>query len=395
MAVRIIRGHVILPDRLLERGRVVVEDGIIQAVDEDTVRSSTTDDAGDLFIAPGFIDVHTHGIAGADTMDATQSALSAMARRYASHGVTGFLPTTMTQSAAATVQALQAVCRYMELPEGQEPSAAQILGIHMEGPWISPQFKGAQNEDYIVLPGEEAINSFLAHGTGSISIVTLAPELPGAEQAIRTLRQHSVCVSIGHTGATYEQALHAFDMGASQVTHCFNAMTPLHHRQPGVVGAVFRHREVCAELIADGVHVHPAMMRLLIDVIGRERVMLITDSMAATDLPDGTYALGGQDAYVRDGQARLQDGTLAGSTLTLDRAVRNIVQLCDVPLLDAVYMASTVPAQAIGIGDRKGKICPGYDADLTILDAKLCPVRIMIGGHTVDFAGDDNERIRK
>jgi N-acetylglucosamine-6-phosphate deacetylase len=196
---------------------------------------------------------------------------------------------------------------------------------------------------------------------------------------MQTLRGQAICIAIGHTGATYEQALRAVEWGATQVTHCFNGMTGLHHRRPGVAGAALLCDRLRAELIADGIHVHPDVMRLVIRVKGRERVMLITDSMSATELSDGLYALGGQEVYVRAGRASLEDGTLGGSTLTLDRAVRNAVHLCDVPVHDAVYMASAVPAQAIGVGDRKGQIRAGYDADITILNTHLHPVRIIVG----------------
>lgn len=385
MTVQVVQGRVILPDRVLDHGRVVIEDGVIQAVTDDGSRFAPTDDVGDHFVAPGLVDVHTHGIAGADTMDASREALLTMARRYAAHGVTGFLPTTMTHSMHTTRQAIRQVSAYISQPEGQDPAAAQVLGIHLEGPWISVRYKGAQNGQYISLPDEEAVAALLAEGQGTVKIVSLAPELPGADQAIRMLRRHGVCVSIGHTGASYDEALRAMDAGATQITHCFNAMPPLHHRHPGVIGAGLSRGDVYAELIADGVHVHPAVMRVLVQVKGRERVMLVSDSMSATELPDGVYALGEQNVYVRDGGARLSDGTLAGSTLTLDRAVRNMIHLCGIAVHDAVYMASAAPAEAIGLGHHKGKICPGYDADLVILDADMRPLRVMIGGQMGDM----------
>jgi N-acetylglucosamine-6-phosphate deacetylase len=380
--MQILRGNVVLPDRVLPHGQVVVEDGIIQSVSEAGAGRQPTDDLGAMYIAPGFIDVHTHGIAGADTMDGTQESLSLMARRFAAHGVTGFLATTMTQSLDVTTRAIRQVRRYMERQDAQEQAsepAARVLGIHLEGPWISREFKGAQNERFIVPPSEESVATILAEGNGALTIVTLAPEQPGAQQAMQTLRGHGVRIAIGHTGATYEQALRAVEWGATHVTHCFNGMTGLHHRRPGVAGAALLCDRLLAELIADGIHVHPDVMRLLIRVKGHERVMLITDSMSATELSDGIYALGGQEVHVRAGRASLADGTLAGSTLTLDRAVRNVVHLCGVPVHDAVYMASAVPAQAIGLGDRKGQIRAGYDADLTILTTDLHPVQVMVG----------------
>src|SRR5919198_4777510 len=382
MKMQILRGNVILPDRVLKHGLVTIEDGVIQAVSEAGAGRQPTDDLGELYIAPGFIDVHTHGIAGADTMDGAQESLSLMARRFAAHGVTGFLATTMTQSLDVPTRAIRAVRRYMQRQEEREQDhepAARVLGIHLEGPWISREFKGAQNERFIVPPTEESVATILAEGNGAVKIVTLAPELPGAEQAMQTLRGQGICIAIGHTGATYEQALRAVELGAMHVTHCFNAMTGLHHRRPGVAGAALLCDRLRAELIADGIHVHPDVMRLLIRLKGHERVMLITDSMSATELSDGSYALGGQEVYVRDGRASLGDGTLAGSTLTLDLAVRNAVHLCGVPVHDAVYMASTGPAQAIGWGDRKGQIRAGYDADFTILNTDLHPVQVIVG----------------
>jgi N-acetylglucosamine-6-phosphate deacetylase len=204
--------------------------------------------------------------------------------------------------------------------------------------------------------------------------------MPGAGSLIRLLRSEGIDVSIAHSGATYEQALAAVEAGARHVTHCFNAMTGLHHRHPGVAGAAMLVDDLYTELIADGIHIHPAVMRLLIRVKGRERVMLVTDAMSAAELPDGEYCFGGHEVFVRRGEARLADGRLASSTLTMDGAVRCVVRLCETPLTDAVYMASTTPAEAIGLGATKGKLLPGYDADLAVLDTDLQPITTFIGG---------------
>jgi len=381
MPAQVLQGTLILPDRLLNDGQIVVEEGIIQEVVEADRGYDSTLDFGDSFIAPGFIDLHVHGIAGVDTMDGSQESLSLMAERFAAHGVTGFLPTTMTASLEATTQAIGQVHAAMSEQKPHVPSRARILGAHLEGPWISPQFKGAQNESFVTLPEEASVRAILDAAEGALRIVTLAPEMPGADLAIRRLLQESVWISIGHSGATYEQALQAIDLGASHITHCFNAMTGLNHRNPGVAGAALMSGDVFAELIADGLHVHPDVMRLLIRVKGRERVMLITDSMSASERPDGRYDLGGQEVVVRGGEARLHDGTLAGSTLVMDQGLRNLIHLCRMPLVDAVYMASSTPAMAIGMGTTKGKIRTGYDADLTIMDAQLLPQAIMIDGN--------------
>jgi N-acetylglucosamine-6-phosphate deacetylase len=383
MPTQVLQGTLILSDRLMPAGQVVVEDGIIVDLAEEARGYWPTSDFGDHYIAPGFIDVHVHGIAGVDTMDGSQESLRCMAERLAAHGVTGFLPTTMTESLDITKRAVHHVQEFMTLQTrvtGEAPVGARALGIHLEGPWISPRYKGAQNEQHILAPEEGMVRSILETARGAVKIVTLAPELPGADRTIRLLREAGIYVSIGHTGATYTQALEAVHLGATQVTHCFNAMTGLNHRKPGVVGAALLSYELVAELIADGVHVHPDVMRLLIRVKGRDRVMLITDAMSATEFPDGTYALGGQEVFVRDGEARLADGTLAGSTLVLDQAVRNLIRLCPLSLVDVVYMASATPAAAIGLGTHKGKICVGYDADLTILDGTLHPRGVIIGG---------------
>jgi len=380
MSIEILQGTVVLPNRVLDKGQIVVEHGVIQAILEGESARRPTIDFGERYIAPGFIDIHTHGIAGVDTMDGSQDALAVMARRFAAHGVTGFLPTTMTERPDVTVRAVRAVHDFMKTQEVDHPAHARILGVHLEGPWISPQYKGAQNERYIVPPDEGSVRTILEAAAGAVIKVTLAPELPGADDLIRLLRSTGICVSIGHSGATYEQAMHALKLGATHVTHCFNAMAGLHHRQPGIVGAALLEDGLFVELIADDVHVHSAAMRLLVSHKGRERVVLITDSMSATERVNGTYALGGQEVFVRNGEARLPDGTLAGSTLVLDGAVRNLVALCQVPLTDAIYMASASPAAAIGLGSSKGRVSAGYDADLVVLDPNLEPVAVLVGG---------------
>ncbi|HEX6509023.1 MAG TPA: N-acetylglucosamine-6-phosphate deacetylase [Chloroflexota bacterium] len=384
MATHVLQGTLVLADRLVEGGQVVVEDGLIQEIVTDGPHRQPTDDYGDAYILPGLIDLHVHGIAGADIMDGTKEAVDRMARRFAAHGVTGFLATTVTQSLDATRQAIAGILASMDEPqEGQ----ARILGIHLEGPFLNPEFKGMQNEAYLLPPDEGIARDLLGQAGGRVVRVSLAPEMPGADRLIRLLRNEGIEVSIAHTGATYEQVLAAVQLGATHVTHCFNAMTGLHHRKPGVAGGAMLSDDLYAELIADGIHVHPAVMRLLIRVKGRERVMLVTDSMSAADMLDGRYEFGGHEVTVRDGVARLADGTLASSTLTMEAAVRNLVRLCQIPLVDAVYMASTTPADAMGLGRHKGKLIAGYDADLAILDAALQPVATWVEGRKAFPAG--------
>jgi N-acetylglucosamine-6-phosphate deacetylase len=378
-SLEILQGTLVLTDRLAERGQIAVEDGLIQEVLIDS-RHRPTVDYGDEFISPGFIDLHVHGIAGMGVTDANPASIGLMARRFAAHGVTAFMPTTVTESLEATRRAVSRIRDYMA---GEHDQGARVLGIHLEGPWISREFKGMQNEAYILPPEERTVLDLLDLAGDTIKLVSLAPELPGADAIICLLRSRGVYVSIAHTAATYEQVLHAVDLGATHVTHCFNAMTGLHHRLPGVAGAAMLIDDLYAELIGDGIHIHPAVMRLLIRVKGRERVMLVTDALSATELADGVYELGGKEVFVRDGQARLADGTLASSTLTMDAGVRNLMNLCQISLVDAVYMASTTPAESMGLDSSRGKLLAGYDADLAVLDAALQPRATWVAGIAV------------
>lgn len=385
MAAQILQGSLVLTGGVADVGQVVIENGVIADVAANELRYQPTADYGNAFIMPGLIDVHVHGIAGADVMDGSAVMLGHMARRFAAHGVTGFLPTTLTASVEDTHNAIAAITDYADHPSAE---GAAVLGIHLEGPFISRAFKGMQNDSHILPPDDATLLGLLEQGRGHVMRVSLAPELPGAAGLIRLLRDRDVYVSIAHTGASYEQAVAAAGLGASHVTHCFNAMTGLHHRKPGVVGAAMLEPDLFVELIADGIHIHPAAMRILIRMKGRERIMLVTDSLPATDMPDGMYRFGGHDVTVAGGIAQLADGTLASSTLTMEAGVRNLVQQCGAPLQDAVHMASTTPAEAIGLGASKGKMEAGYDADLTVLDREFHAVATWIGGHPVSPATD-------
>lgn len=373
---RVLQGTLVLPDRMVRRGQLVIGgDRIAEIGDEG--RYAVTHDYGDAYILPGLIDLHVHGMAGGDVMDGSRGSIDLMSRRFATHGVTGWLASTVTETLDVTEAAIDSVLTAMASPA---PGRAHILGIHLEGPFLNPEFKGMQNPAHLLSPDVAVARALLQHARGTVVKWSLAPELPGAEELMALLRREGVRISIAHTAATYEQAMHAVDMGAVHVTHCFNAMTGLHHRKPGVAGAAMLAGELFVELIADGVHVHPAVMQLLIRVKGRERVMLVTDSMSAADMQDGEYRFGGREVSVRDGIARLADGTLASSTLTMDGAVRNLVTLCHVSLIDAAYMGSTAPAIAIGLGDRKGVLAAGHDADFAVFDTSLAPRDTWISG---------------
>ena len=327
-------------------------------------------------LAPGLIDLHVHGGNGVDTMDGEAGAIAGLSAFVAAHGVTGFLPTTVTAPLPEIERALKAVRRAVD---GELPGA-QVLGVHLEGPFFNRRRAGAQPLNWCVDPARDALQRLLATGEGLIRMMSLAPELPGALAAIETLTQHGIVASVGHTDATYAQAQAAFAAGARHVTHLFNAMSPLHHREPGVIGAALTTDGVRVQIIADGLHLHPATLALVVRCKGVDEVLLITDAIAGAGLPDGEYALGPQRVIVRNGEARTPAGNLAGSTLTLERAVANMVRLAGVSLPAALQMASLNPARVLGLEQHKGRLAPGYDADLVALDADFNVRLTVVGG---------------
>lgn len=316
----------------------------------------------DYYLVPGFIDLHVHGAHGKDVMDADEESLVSLCHALAAEGTTGFLATTMTASDEQIERVLSVIANAMHIQKG-----ARILGVHLEGPFIAKIKMGAQS-GRIKDPDLSLFQKWQNLAQNSIKIVTLAPELPGALQFIKSLRKMDVIVSIGHTNATYEETLLAIAAGCSQATHIFNAMRGLHQREPGAVGAVLLSDIVRAELIVDGVHLHPAIVDLIYHLKHKDRLLLITDSMRAKYLQNGKYELGGQMVDVKDGIAALSDGTLAGSTLCMPVAIKNIIQFTHCSLNDAFEMASLIPARVLGINDRKGSIAVGKDADLVVLD---------------------------
>lgn len=334
-------------------------------------------DASDCFVLPGFIDLHVHGGAGYDTMDATPAALTAMAHFFAQHGVTAFLATTMTAPHAAILQAVTAVGQWAQ----QNTPGARSLGLHVEGPYISLQFPGAQPAAHIRPPSLHEFAELM--GTGPVRMITLAPEVEGASELIVAARRQNVIVVWGHTDATYETCVHAAELGVTQATHTYNAMSGLHHRKPGVLGATLTIDSIYAQLIADNIHVHPAAMKVLALCKGVDRTVLITDAMRAAGLPEGEYELGGQPVTVKAGSCRLADGTLAGSILTMERALANFMTATGLPLATAWPTTSRTPAQALGVAQRYGSLAPGYQADVVLLDAQLQVVATVVAGKVV------------
>lgn len=358
-------------NKLIERGYIKVKNQKI--IELGTIENLINDDEFEVIEAsshfkavPGFIDVHIHGVNGADAMDATKDALDTIVTSLPKEGTTSFLTTTMTQEAKLIEDALINAGHYIE--KHQVPGQAEILGIHLEGPFVNSKKAGAQPIQYIIDPDLEVFKNWQSFSNGNIKLVTLAPERPGGLEMIQYLKEHGVIASIGHTDASYEEVIEAIGAGANHVTHLFNQMRGLHHRDPGVVGAAFLRDDVMAELIVDGVHLRPEIVELTYKQKRKEGLILITDSMRAKCLKNGHYDLGGQNVIVKDGKAVLADGTLAGSILKLGKAVQNILTFTGCSLEDAIEMASVNPAKQLKVFDRKGSIAVGKDADIVILD---------------------------
>ncbi|HZG74163.1 MAG TPA: N-acetylglucosamine-6-phosphate deacetylase [Chondromyces sp.] len=360
-------------DGIIESGYIRMENGLIQDIGTLEKLDVTSPNEGYTEIQvpshyraiPGFIDIHIHGAAGADTMDATKEALDTMAAALPKEGTTSFLATTITQDQPSIERALVNAGEYIN--GTQLPGQAEILGVHLEGPFINANKAGAQPVQHILDAQLSAFQKWQSLSKNTIRLVTLAPECPGGYELIQYLKEEGIVASIGHSDATYEQVRKAIDAGASQVTHLFNQMRGLHHREPGVAGAALLHDELKAEIIADGIHVRPEMIKLAYQQKGRSGLILITDAMRAKCLKNGTYDLGGQDVTVKDGKAVLSDGTLAGSVLHLDQAVQNILSFTDCSLESAIEMAAVNPAKQLGVFDRKGSITIGKDADVVIV----------------------------
>ncbi len=381
--VRIIRA-----EGVLDGAWVHVVDGKIREIGEGKAppeQSGSADttpfvDGRGQWLAPGFIDMHIHGGDGADVMDGTVRALETIARFHASHGTTSWLPTTLTAPFSEIRRVLDAVASLQKQPQ----QGAEALGVHLEGPFLSSKRIGAQNPAYLAEPSLAAWEEMVGSRRELVRKMTIAPEVPGALELIAHLHEVGVIPSLGHTDATFEEADRVIRLGHCHATHLFNGMRGLHHREPGVLAACLLSENVALELIVDGIHLEPQVVKMVLRTAGPERVCLITDAMAAAGRPDGQYELGGLAVTVEGGKAYLTEGhNIAGSTLTMDAAVRNMVRKVGVSLPDAVRMASLNPARELGIADRKGDIAVGLDADLVLLDESFSVVRTWVQGREV------------
>ena len=376
----ITNARIMSPTLTLRSGWLVCHNGRIDAMGSGIplgMGNMETIDARGLLLLPGFIDVHVHGAKGCDTMDASVESLATMAEFYATHGVTSFLATTWTASRDRISAALTAVKDYIS---GTHPGA-QLLGVHLEGPYLNPSKCGAQNAEHIRRAMQDEALEFL--DSGVIRLVSLAPEYQENHWLIEACVERGITISAAHTDATYDEIRTALAHGLRHATHTFNAMRGLHHREPGTVGAVLNASEIRCELIADNIHVHPAAMQLLWRAKGREGTVLITDATAVTGLPEGNHILDERPVVVRDGAVRLENGSLAGSTLTMDRALRTFVAATGETINSIWPVTSLNPAAAIGISDQKGSIESGKDADLVLIDDDFKVYLTIVGGQVV------------
>lgn len=334
----------------------------------------------DAIVLPGFVDQHIHGAGGSDGMDGTVENIATIAKTIAAEGTTSFAVTTMTQSPENITKAMEAVKAYRE---ANSDEGARVVGIHLEGPFIAAAHKGAQPLEYVKTPDIAAFDTYNEASGNAIRIVTLAPEVEGADEFIKHLTEKGIVSSIGHTGAKFADIEKAVANGASNVTHTYNAQTALHHREIGTVGSAMIIDELNCELIADTIHVSVPAMRLLVKNKPISKISLITDAMRAKGIPDGVSELGGQVVYVKNGEARLEDGTLAGSVLRMNRAVQNMVEKVGVPFLLAVDYATINPARMLKIDEEAGSIKVGKRADFTVINANYDVLMTVRGGKVI------------
>lgn len=373
---------IITPSEVLIGYEVLVKQGKIMKIDlQENMQNIEFDEIIDgkgQYLSPGFIDIHNHGNSGYDFMDSTIEAIDSIGKYHLQNGVTSYLGTVLTQSYENIVEAVKNIANY----ENKENSS-QILGIHLEGPFFSHSKKGAQPDKFIRDPDIIFIKELIKISDNKLKMVSIAPEKDGALELIRYLKEKNVAVSMAHSNATYEEAMNGINNGVTISTHLYNGMRSFNHREPGIVGASLTDDRVCCELICDRIHLHDAAIKLALKAKGTDKAVLVSDAMRAAGLKDGEFELGGQKVMVINGEARLSDGSLAGSTLNLNKAVYNMVKFLNVPIHEAVKMASLSPARAIGVHVNKGSIEVGKDADILLLDDNVNVSCVIKGGNVI------------
>ena len=368
-----------IPDLGIVRTDIQFENGIVTSIGKSTATDALTLPE-DAIVLPGFIDEHIHGACGSDAMDGTFVALEQISRTLAKEGTTAFLATTMTQSNDLIKLALGTAGNYIAT---EKHAGAELLGVHLEGPFISKNYIGAQPPEHIQLPTVERFEEYQRAADGKIKMVSLAPEIDGACELISYLQKNGVRASAGHSGAGYEEMMRALENGLSTVTHTYNAQSGVHHREIGVVGTAMLCDELYTELICDTIHVSVPAIKLMLKNKPKDKVILVTDSMRAKGLADGVSELGGQTVYVKNGEARLENGALAGSVLRMNDAIRNLVTQVGVPLETAVDFATINPAKHLGIDHERGSITVGKRADFAVLNSDFDVLFTIVGGEII------------
>jgi N-acetylglucosamine-6-phosphate deacetylase len=378
--------QLLTPLERIEDAVLVMDTGIIAAVgkgEDVTIPSQArVVDLGDSILTPGLIDMHVHGGAGHDVMEGSDDGLAAIERLMVRHGVTSYCPTTVTAPLDHTLKSLADLATAAELADrdvARDPTRARPLGIHLEGPFLSHARRGVHSGIHLQPVSSETFNQMWDAAAGRIRVLTIAPELEGALGLIADASRRGVCVSVGHSNATLEQGFAGIQAGARHATHIFNAMRRLDHRDPGLLGAILTDRRVTADIIADGIHVAPIMVDLFVRCKGVYGAVLISDGISATGMPDGTYHLGSFEVELRDNRCE-SHGKLAGSVLTLDRAVRNMMSFAKVSFQDSIRMATLNPARVLGIAHRKGLLQPGADADIAVFSPAGEVLHTIVGG---------------
>lgn len=383
MALIVTASQLFTPLESVASPYVVIEDGHIQSVrsqHEAEIPKGKALDFKDKVLAPAYLDIHLHGSGGHDVMEANDAALTAVEIMLARWGVAAYLPTTVTAGENRTLRALEYLGKAIR--KGVQLRRTTPIGIHLEGPFISHTKRGVHPPEHLADPSPQNLQRYWEASDGTLRMLTIAPEIPGAIETIRYARRLGIHCSLGHSNATYEEAIAGITAGANHATHTFNAMRSLDHRDPGILGAVLEHRALTADIIADGIHVHPSVVDLFIRAKGLDRAILITDAISATGMPDGHYDLGGLQVEIKNQRCEFH-GKLAGSVLTLERAIRNAMSFARLRLQDALRLATLNPAALIGISDQRGSLKAGSRADLVVLTREGQLVQTILGGELV------------
>jgi len=383
MALIVTASQLFTPLEAIPSPCILIEDGKVTSVrsqQEAELPRGKILDFKDKVLAPAYLDLHLHGSSGHDVMEADDAALMAVETMLACRGVAAYLPTTVTAAEDRTLRALEHLGKAIR--KGAQPGRSTPLGIHLEGPFIRCAKRGVHPPEHLIEPSPEKLQRYWEASGETLRMLTIAPEVPGALETIRHARQLGIHCSLGHSNATYEEAIAGISAGANHATHTFNAMRALDHRDPGILGAVLQHRELTADIIADGIHVHPCVVDLFIRAKGLDRAILITDAISATGMPEGRYDLGGLEVEVKNQRCEYK-GKLAGSILTLERAIRNVMVFCQLGLQDALRLATVNPATLIGVSEQRGSITPGSRADIVVLTPEGQLVQTILSGEVV------------